>query len=600
MAIQEGSLVCGRNGYRYRLEKEIGAGGEGRVFKISGQNLVGKIYKKVEPEVEKKIRYMVQHPIADLRDSSGKVILALAWPRDILCDDEGNFIGYTMPFIRNGVEICTVARGCDMPKAKTMFPNYDWMFNLQVAINLSKAVAYLHSKNCIVGDLNCKNIMVSPDGLITMLDNDSFDMVDAVSGVHFRCCAGTQDYLAPELQGRNLRSPSAVFSVHSDNFALAIHIFQLLMNNYHPFTGKNLVVIENSTSVNQRLDHLVNGKCPFIHNYSDLTVPIGAPYLNEMVTPQLVKDFYRTFDYNAGNISERMKLRTTAAQWVTDLQQFMNQFYTPGQAYRCRKNQKHYFLRQAGKCGLCAAEERLTNFRNRQAASDPSKTTPPEPTPTSQKSTPPTPPKPTSAPTLQSAQKSKSPSELVDFLAFLVAVVCVVVFLPSMFSKKDKSPAPEPTSSISITSSQETTHTHNWIPATYTRPEYCSSCGQERGNVRGYLGTLYGEYKDMTIGKAKCNMLALTTHIYGMRRMTLNFEVEMKYGARCENWTCYTWDGEQWIELGVLTVPGGNGSGSCTFYGDGTQYIGWLAMVPNASGSYSYSWSLYLTDVQEN
>ena len=326
MAIQEDSLVCGRNGYRYRLEKEIGAGGEGRVFKISGQNLVGKIYKKVDPEVEKKIRYMVQHPIADLRDSSGKVILALAWPQDILCDDQGVFIGYTMPFVQNGVEICTVARGCDMPKAKTMFPNYDWMFNLQVAINLSKAVAYLHSNNCIVGDLNCKNIMVSPSGLITMLDNDSFDLLDTVSGIHFRCCAGTQDYLAPELQGRNLRSAGAVFSVHSDNFALAIHIFQLLMNNYHPFTGKNLVVIQNSTSVNQRLDHLVNGKCPFIHNYSDLTIPIGAPYLSEMVTPQLVQDFYRTFDYNAGNISERMKLRTTAAQWVTDLQQYMNQF----------------------------------------------------------------------------------------------------------------------------------------------------------------------------------------------------------------------------------------------------------------------------------
>lgn len=588
MAIQENSLVCGRNGYRYRLEKEIGAGGEGRVFKISGQNLVGKIYKKVEPEVEKKIRYMVQHPIADLRDSSGKVILALAWPQDILCDDQGNFIGYTMPFICNGVEICTVARGCDMPKAKTMFPNYDWMFNLQVAINLSKAVAYLHSKNCIVGDLNCKNIMVSPDGLITMLDNDSFDMVDAVSGIHFRCCAGTQDYLAPELQGRNLRSPSAVFSVHSDNFALAIHIFQLLMNNYHPFTGKNLVVIQNSTSVNQRLDHLVNGKCPFIHSYSDLTIPIGAPYLSEMVTPQLVQDFYRTFDYNAGNISERMKLRTTAAQWVTDLQQFMNQFYTPGQAYRCRKNQKHYFLRQAGKCGLCAAEERLTNFRNQHAASDPPKPTPP------------TPPKSTPAPTLQSAQKSNSSSGWLGWLVIASVIFCIILInWNHSSSNKSKSSTAEPTSYIS-SGDRQGAHTHNWIPATYTRPEYCSSCGQERGNVKGYLGTLYGEYEDMAIGNANCNMLALTTPIFGMRRMTLNFEVEMKYGARCENWTCYTWNGEQWIELGVLTVPGGNGSGSCTFYGDGTQYIGWLAMVPNVSGSYSYSWSLYLTDVQQN
>lgn len=591
MAIQEGSLVCGRNGYRYRLEKEIGAGGEGRVFKISGQNLVGKIYKKVDPEVEKKIRYMVQHPIADLRDSSGKVILALAWPQDILCDDQGVFIGYTMPFIQNGVEICTVARGCDMPKAKTMFPNYDWMFNLQVAINLSKAVAYLHSNNCIVGDLNCKNIMVSPDGLITMLDNDSFDLLDTVSGIHFRCCAGTQDYLAPELQGRNLRSAGAVFSVHSDNFALAIHIFQLLMNNYHPFTGKNLVVIQNSTSVNQRLDHLVNGKCPFIHNYSDLTIPIGAPYLSEMVTPQLVQDFYRTFDYNAGNIQERMKLRTTAAQWVTDLQQYMNQFYTPGQAYRCSNNQKHYYLRQAGKCGLCAAEERLTNFRNQKAASAPPKPVPPKPTPT------PTPHASTSVP--QSARKSSSSS---GWFWLVIASVFFCIILTNRnhsSSNKSKSSTTESTSYISNSDSQST-HTHNWIPATYTTPEYCSSCGQERGNVKGYLGTLYGEYEDMTIGNSNCGMLTLSTPIVGMRSMTLNFEVEMNYGARCENWRCYTWDGTQWKALGVLTVPGGTGSGSCTFYGDGTEYIGWLALVPTISGNYSYSWGLYLTDVQGN
>ena len=75
MSIQENSVVSGRNGQRYTLGAEIGAGGEGRVFKISGQNLVGKIYKKVDPEVEKKIRYMVQHPIADLRDTTPEYLL---------------------------------------------------------------------------------------------------------------------------------------------------------------------------------------------------------------------------------------------------------------------------------------------------------------------------------------------------------------------------------------------------------------------------------------------------------------------------------------------------------------------------------------------
>ena len=50
----------------------------------------------------------------------------------------------------------------------------------------------------------------------------------------------------------------------------------------------------------------------------------------------------------------------------------------------------------------------------------------------------------------------------------------------------------------------------------------------------------------------------------------------------------------------LLTVPGGTGSGSLTIYGDGMHSIGWIALVPTIDGNYSYSWSLYLTDVQES
>lgn len=599
MAIQGNSLVCGRNGYRYRLEKEIGAGGEGRVYRIAGENLVAKIYKKVEPEVEQKIRFLVNNPIADLY-AGGKRILALAWPQDILCDDQGNFIGYTMPFIQNGVEICTVARGCDMPKAKAMFPDYDWLFGLQVAINLSKAVEYLHAHACIIGDLNCKNIMVSPDGCITLLDNDSFDMRDPATGAHYRCCAGTQDYLAPELQGRNLRSSNALFTPQSDDFALAIHIFQLLMNNFHPFTGKNLVVIQNSTSVNQRLDHLVNGKCPFIHTYSDLTVPVGAPYLPEVVSEQIRMDFYRTFDYNAANISQRMYQRTTAAQWAADLQQFWNRFYTPGQAYQCPKDRTHFYLAEHGRCGLCAAQERLTSFRNSQAPKNATKPTPPPSAATRPVQTPPSKPQQTQAApkTAQPSANSgkKQDSGCMGCLVLLALPILIIVLVSYLNSGSSKPSSQKDT----VTFPQSTIHTHVWSAATYDRPEYCLGCGEERGEPLGSLSTIYGEYGDATINGANCGMLILDTPINGMRRMTFNLSVEMNAGARVENWNCYAWNGSQWVELGTLYVPGGNGSGSCTFTGDGTQYISHVAVVPTARGNYSYRWGLYLTDVDQN
>lgn len=589
MIIQEGSVCIGLGGRHHRLEKEVGKGGEGRVYKLCGEDLVGKIYKNPDPDVEKKLRYMVAHPIDNLLDSSGRTILALAWPKDILYDDQGNFAGYAMPFIQDAVEICAVAQGCIIPKAKAMFPDHNWLFNLQLAINLSRAVAYLHSRNCIVGDLNCKNIMVSPDGLITLLDNDSFDLVDAVSGAHFRCCAGTQDYLAPELQGRNLRSPSAIFSVHSDDFALAIHIFQLLMNNFHPFTGKNLVVIQDSTATNQRLEHLVNGKCPFLRSYPDLTVPIGAPLLTDMVTPQLIQDFARTFGYDAGSISERMNQRTTAGQWVTDLQQLMNQFYTPGLAYQCSRDPKHFYLRQFQRCGLCAAQARLENFRSSHTPPKPAATPRPAPIPT---------PKPTPSP-----KPTPTPSSSGSFGWILVVLAVFALFYFFGYrsaGNKSTSSTTRTTTSTSSTTAQRSTHTHNWVPATYTRPEYCSTCFQERGYVKGYVGNLSGTWEDISIEGWNCNMIHLEKAIYGMRKMTFNLTVEMKAGARCENWKCYVWNGNKWINMGTLTISGGNGSGTRTFYGDGTENIEWIAVVPTARGSYSYTQYLYLTDVQQN
>ena len=597
MAIQENSLVCGRNGYRYRLEKEIGAGGEGRVYRVAGENLVAKIYKKVEPEVEQKIRFLVSNPIADLY-AGGKRILALAWPKDILCDNQGSFIGYTMPFIQNGVEICTVARGCDMPKAKVMFPDYDWLFGLQVAINLSKAVEYLHAHACIIGDLNCKNIMVSPDGCITLLDNDSFDMRDPATGAHYRCCAGTQDYLAPELQGRNLRSPNASFTPQSDDFALAIHIFQLLMNNYHPFTGKNLVVIQNSTSVNQRLDHLVNGKCPFLHTYSDLTVPVGAPYLPEVVSEQLRMDFYRTFDYNAANISQRVYQRTTAAQWAADLQQFWNRFYTPGQAYQCSKDRTHFYLAEHGRCGLCAAQERLTSFRNSQAPKNATKPTPP---PAKTVPTPPAPSSPAvSAP--QTGKKNTGSDENHSVLGCLVfaVIAAVLVLLLSQCDGSGSSSSSNRHNAATVPPG--TIHTHVWSPATYDRPEYCLGCGAEQGEPLGYLGTIYGEYGDATVEGQDCGMITLDTPINGMRSMTVNLTIEIISGTMPKYCGCYFWDGGKWSYLGsfgLFSLIEGSDTAICTFTGDGTQYIDRLAFLPVFEDTCSYMWGVYLSDVRQ-
>lgn len=354
--ITENSILTGMNGSTYRIGTQIGVGGEGIVYAVQGTQLVAKIYKNVDPEVEGKLRYMVNHPIPQVVDQNGNPILNAAWPQDLLYDGHRSFVGYVMPRIETGVEIFQVERGCTAPKVKAKFPNYSWRLNVLVARNLAASVNILHKQGYILGDMNCKNFLVNTDGSISLLDTDSIDMTDPNTGKHYKCCVGMEDYLPPELQGRNLRSSNARYTPQTDDFALAIHIFQLLMNNYHPFSGKQTVV-KSSSSACGRMQQIAEGKCPYLHTYPDLTIPVGAPRLEAIVPDYIITCFRNTFDYNSSNAYTKALSRTTAEQWTNSLRQLLQECDAPGGLVRCRNDASHYYLRSKGSCGICAAQK---------------------------------------------------------------------------------------------------------------------------------------------------------------------------------------------------------------------------------------------------
>lgn len=178
----------------------------------------------------------------------------------------------------------------------------------------------------------------------------------------------------------------------------------------------------------------------------------------------------------------------------------------------------------------------------------------------------------------------------------LLALPILIIILVSYLSSGSGSTKP---SSQENTFPQSTIHTHVWSPATYERPEYCLDCGAEQGDPLGYLGTIRGEFGDATVNGQSCGMITLNTPISGMRSMTVNLTVEILSGNPLEYWECYFWDDTDWVYLGSIYLTGGAGTTTCTFTGDGTQYIDRLAFLPALNGQCHYGWGVHLSDVSQ-
>lgn len=368
-----GSVLKSKKGRDYRLVKKIGSGGEGIVYTTDDPDLVIKIYKNPQPIMEKKLLCMLKHPLEPKAD--GKHLL-IAWPQDVIYEG-GTFVGYAMPFVKDTHPIYIVCRNNEQHKhdCHEVFPNYDWRYSLMVAYHLAWVVNYVHKHGYVIGDMNSNNIVIHSDGSITILDVDSFDITDPDTGERFPCNVGIAEFLAPELQGRNLRT--ARFDQHTDEFSLAIHIFILLMNNTHPFTLRQLSDGElaannvqtlmgkkQSTVQDQKMINMVNGYCPYIKNIPGYGKPLYAPDFN-FLPIQIQKAFRNTFSYDSGNVIARSKDRTSADLWRWLLYQYFERTAAreidesdKRDVIRCKQNREHYYIRSRGKCAFCEIGKR--------------------------------------------------------------------------------------------------------------------------------------------------------------------------------------------------------------------------------------------------
>lgn len=215
--VGEGDLVMDGTGRRYRLERQIGAGGEGAVFATDSE-YVCKTYRpeRLTTALEEKLSLMIASPIEHP---------AVCWPRSLARDPSGNVVGYLMP----------AARGKELQRAVFVkplllatFPSWTRIELVELALSAIEPLRVLHDRNVILGDINPLNILVASEREVYFVDCDSYQIED------FACPVGTATFLAPELIGRRLDGVLRDFS--QERFAVATLVFMLLMPGKPPYS----------------------------------------------------------------------------------------------------------------------------------------------------------------------------------------------------------------------------------------------------------------------------------------------------------------------------------------------------------------------------
>jgi DNA-binding helix-hairpin-helix protein with protein kinase domain len=331
-------IYRGQTGLQYDLPATpIKKGGEAKIYNVNGKtNVVAKIYKpdKISAEKEIKLKGMID-------DQPEKEILKfLAWPQDILYLN-GRFAGFIMSKMSvnedlNVIYECGSAKYARMP----------WEDKIMIARNICRLLGIIHRSPHSCGDLNPRNISVDPKtNHVVFLDTDSYHIQDENNT--YRCDVGIPEYLPVEIQKKMqggvtlATAPAPTFSHDTDNFALAIHIFQLLMNGTHPFAC-TIVKSHPSETTPQRLDNILRGDFPFMTNKSRVKIPLYAPKIT-VLTKSLQDLFKRAFIDGHNSPSMRPK----PSEWYDALGELRQNLV------KCKKVAHHQFYNNLKTCPWC-------------------------------------------------------------------------------------------------------------------------------------------------------------------------------------------------------------------------------------------------------
>ncbi len=304
----------------------IAKGGEGAIFEVVGDpSIVAKVYNAPQTaERSEKLRAM-----AKLAEAS--LLKVAAWPTTTLHQTSGGPVaGILMPKIAGFREIHHLY---SVAQRKKDFPDADWRFLAHAARNCAIAFESVHAAGHVVGDVNQKNVLVSPQAIVQFVDCDSFQ-VRASTGKLYRCDVGVPEFTPPELQGQSFRAVDR--TPNHDRFGLAVMIFHLLMMGRHPFSGvyagQGDMPLEKAISTGR----FAYSKSP---QTTQMKPPPGTPSIS-ILDASIFQLFERAFVSGT-------QPRPSPTEWKDTLAAFLAQLGP------CLTDAKHVYPRSLRACPWC-------------------------------------------------------------------------------------------------------------------------------------------------------------------------------------------------------------------------------------------------------
>lgn len=324
----------GSSGKHYKIGKCIGGGGEGDIYDV-GSGMVAKIYKSPNPIRDAKIAAMLNVTIPTEIDSM------VTWPKDVLFDSNDNVRGFVMKKAESKYLFEDLT---EYPRIELKSHPSGYLTYYVLAKNLSFVVSKLHDAGVIIGDFNDQNIGFSDQGMPIIYDTDSFHLPG------YGCMVCRPEYIpawmAPAIKVGLSKYSGETFSKESDDFTLAIHVFELIMNGTHPFCSTPT----GSRDVMSLPEAIQTGSCTFFSNIPGYGPPPYAPSI-DILPPEINSLAARAFIGLKGDVP-------SAHEWYVAL----NRAIRGGFGSRCGNKSHNIPLSSpTNDCPLCNAYRSFAN-----------------------------------------------------------------------------------------------------------------------------------------------------------------------------------------------------------------------------------------------